>query len=94
MFRTDGGVINWFAGTLEGQAGENFSIAYAGEDEEVSVPSDCEPGPSADRGDGLAGPGSGLADTGGTAYALGGLAGGGLVTAAGTTTLLLRRRLT
>ena len=38
MFRTTRGVINWLAGTLEGQAGENFSIASAGEDEELSVP--------------------------------------------------------
>jgi hypothetical protein len=93
VFRTDRGVINWLAGTLEGQAGENFSIAYAGEDEEVSVPAECEPGPSAEPGDGLAGPGRGLADTGGTTYALGGLASGALLTTAGTT-LLVRRRLT
>lgn len=94
LVRTDRGVIQWGAGTVEGQAGENFSIASASEDfEELSVPSDCEPvPPAAGPGDGSAGPDVGLADTGGSAYAMGGLIGGGLLTAAGAATLLLRRR--
>jgi hypothetical protein len=84
LFRTDRGVINWLAGMVEGQAGENFSIAYAGFDDEVLIPSDCGSEPPA------AGPDAGLADTGGSGYALGGLAAGGLLAAAGVT-LLLRR---
>ena len=94
VFRTDRGVISWLAGTLEEQAGENFSVAYAGEDAEVSVPSDCEPGPpAAGPDDGSAGPDVGLADTGGGADATGGLVGGSVLAAAGVS-LLLRRRLT
>lgn len=83
-FRTDRGVIHWLAGTVEGGAEANVSIAYAGLGDEVSVPSDCEPTPPA------ADPGDGLADTGGNAYAMGGLIGGGVLTATGAT--LLRRR--
>ena len=93
LVRTDRGVVHWLAGTVDGGAGPNVSITYAGADEEVSVPSDCEPvPPRAGPDDGLAGPDDGLADTGGSAYALGGLVGGGVLTAAGATILLLRRR--
>ena len=85
-------MINWLAGTLDGQAGENISIAYAGYDDEVLIPSDCasEP-PAAGPDEGLAGPDVGLADTGGSAYALGGLAAGGVLAATGVALLLLRR---
>ena len=51
------------------------------------VPANCESVPPA------ASPDKGLADTGGSAYSLGGLAGGGVLAATGVT-LLLRRRLT
>jgi LPXTG-motif cell wall-anchored protein len=53
----------------------------------VSGPSDCEPARPP------AGPDNGLADTGGSAHAFGGLAGGSVLAATGLT-LLLRRRLT
>lgn len=93
LVRTDRGVIQWGAGTVEGGAGENFSVAGAGGGD-VSVPSSCgsEPPPSEEPDDGRAGPGDGLADTGASASTVGGLVGGGLLTAAGATTLLLRRR--
>ena len=81
------------AATLQGGAGYNFSIAYVGVEDEISVPSDCEPGPAAGPDDGVAGPDVGLADTGGSAYAMGGLVGGSVLAAAGVG-LLLRRRLT
>jgi hypothetical protein len=86
-FRTDRGTINWLAGTVEGQAGENFSIAYAGYDDEVLIPSDCRSEPPA------AGPDGGLADTGASPYTPGMLAGGGVSAATGVA-LLRRRRLT
>ena len=63
-------------------------------DDEISVPSDCEPGPpAAGPDDGLAGPDVGLADTGGSAHTTGGLMGGSVLAATGVS-LLLRRRLT
>lgn len=87
LIRIERGVIQLGGGTVEGGAGENFSVADATGEFEVPVPSDCEPTPSA------AGPDNGLADTGGTAYAVGGLAGGSVVASVGLV-LVLRRRLT
>jgi hypothetical protein len=49
--------------------------------------------PASGPDDGVTGPDNGLADTGGSAYALGGLTGGSVLAAAGVT-LLLRRRVT
>ncbi len=91
LVRTDQGVIEWGAGTVEGGAGENFSVAGAGGGE-LSVPSNCGSVPPPDEpDDGRPGPGDGLADTGASAYTAGGLVGGAVLTAAGAITLLRRR---
>ena len=91
LIRIDRGLIQLVGGTVEGGAGENFTVANVTGEFEVSVPSDCEPAPPvAGPDEGLTGPDNGLADTGGSAYALGGLAAGSVSAATGIT-LLLRR---
>ena len=94
LIRTDRGVIQLVGGTVEGGAGDNFTVANVSGEFEVAVPSDCGPvPPAAGADDGRAGSDDGLADTGSSAYVLGGLAGGGVSAAIGGT-LLPRRRLT
>ena len=94
LIRIYRGLVQLVGGTVEGGAGENFSVANVTGEFEVAVPSDCELTPPAvGPDDGLTGPNRSLADTGGSAHAFGALAGGGVLAATGLT-LLLRRRLT
>jgi hypothetical protein len=99
VVRTDRGLIQWGAGTVEGGAGDNFAIAEAGGGELV-VPSDCgaespepkpKPKPEPEPDDRPSQPADGLADTGAGPFAMAGLVAGCVLTAAGAITLLRRR---